>query len=128
MTELLGCMADAWLAPASDPDHDWLHRARHLMRRITRPSPRALADVASAMGVTERTFRRRYKALGGIPPSRFLARCRIDAACRRLLETEEKIAAIAAATGFANAFHFSRRFKQLTGMTPGEYRQSHRNR
>jgi AraC-like DNA-binding protein len=38
------------------------------------------------------------------------------------------VAHVALELDFTNEFHFSRRFKQFTGLSPKAYRESHRNR
>jgi AraC-like DNA-binding protein len=47
---------------------------------------------------------------------------RITAACRLLLETDRRVADIAADTGYANLSNFNRRFRALKEMSPREFR------
>ena len=42
---------------------------------------------------------------------------------RRLLDSRLPIAQIATGTGFTDQSHLTRRFKQLLGITPGQYRK-----
>ncbi|MBS1483206.1 MAG: helix-turn-helix transcriptional regulator, partial [Clostridium sp.] len=49
---------------------------------------------------------------------------RVEAAKEMLLESPLSIAEIAARTGFQDGFYFSKKFKQLTGMTPLQYRNT----
>ncbi len=128
LVNLIGEMAAAWQVPASDPEADWLSRMRHDLHATRYDVEFKPAEFACGMGLSERNFRRKFKSLSGMTPSRFRALGRIEDACRRLIETDEKVAFIAAATGFANEYHFARRFKQLTGITPSEYRESRCNR
>ncbi|MDO3409997.1 response regulator [Saccharibacillus sp. CPCC 101409] len=53
-----------------------------------------------------------------------LTEVRIREASKRLLGSDEKIAAIAYETGFSNIRHFNRVFKAETGRTPKEYRET----
>ncbi len=128
LVALIAEMATAWQGTVSDPDAAWLEAGREILRKAPFGTPLDLAAIANDMGMGERSFRRRFKALSGMAPSRYRMRCRVDDACRRLLESNDKIATIASETGFANEYHFSRRFKQLTGTTPRAYRESHRHR
>lgn len=44
-----------------------------------------------------------------------------------LLSTSDKLAAIAAATGFCDEYHFSKVFRNQTGMPPGQFRKKRAN-
>jgi AraC family transcriptional regulator len=100
----------------------WLRQARALVDlHFVQPLP--LASVAERVGVhpvhLARTFRRCYQTtFGG-----YVRQLRIEFA-RRELAGPSSLAAIASAAGFCDQSHFSRSFKQYTGMTPAEYRLS----
>jgi AraC family transcriptional regulator len=47
---------------------------------------------------------------------------RIEFARRELAASSASLSTIAAAAGFCDQSHFSRLFKQYTGVTPAEYR------
>lgn len=51
---------------------------------------------------------------------------RISRAGVLLLSTDDKLAAIAAATGFSDEYHFSKVFRRITGETPGQFRSRNR--
>lgn len=57
----------------------------------------------------------------------YLHRIRIDEAKRLLEETDMRIGDIAEQVGYMNANSFIRKFKQVMGITPGEYRISRHN-
>lgn len=69
----------------------------------------------------EKAFREHYVR----PPMEELRRIRFLQACKLLAETEDKIAAIAYATGFGTSHHLCRSFKSQFGITPKQYRQQH---
>ena len=52
--------------------------------------------------------------------------CFLQKSCCLLAETDLEIKEIADRMNFADAFYFSRKFHQLTGLTPGEYRKKHK--
>jgi len=100
----------------------WLRQARALVElHFTQPLP--LASVAERVGVhpvhLARTFRRCYQTTF----AGYVRQLRIDFA-RRELAGSSSLSAIAVAAGFCDQSHFSRSFKQYTGMTPAEYRAS----
>jgi AraC-like DNA-binding protein len=58
-----------------------------------------------------------------ISPMQYLRNVRLSNACKLLLSTGNSISRVAADAGFINQFHFSRVFKESTGMSPTEYRK-----
>ncbi|MBQ7917028.1 MAG: helix-turn-helix transcriptional regulator [Firmicutes bacterium] len=63
-----------------------------------------------------------YKSMFGISPMNDLIRARVDAARTALAGTDIPITQLAEQLGYANATHFSRQFRQQTGMSPRGYR------
>lgn len=83
-------------------------------------------EVARGMGMHSATFRRHWSKAGYPPPATFLSEVRMKRACRLLAETADSIGRIAELVGFEDQLHFSRRFKQLIGMSPRQYREQDR--
>jgi AraC family transcriptional regulator len=100
----------------------WLRQARALID-LHFAQPLLLTTVAERVGVhpvhLARTFRRCYQTTF----AGYLRQLRIEFA-RRELNGSASLSAIASAAGFCDQSHFSRSFKQYTGMTPAEYRIS----
>ena len=68
-------------------------------------------------------FHRQFTAYAGIPPGRYIQLLRLRYASYRLaFNPYQKITDIALDAGFTHAESFSRAFKQVFGMTPGEFR------
>jgi AraC-like DNA-binding protein len=63
-----------------------------------------------------RNFREHY----GIPPHLYLLQVRVERA-QALLRSGAPIADVAAQTGFVDQSHFTRHFKRISGVTPGQY-------
>jgi AraC-like DNA-binding protein len=82
-----------------------------------------LAAVAAEVGLTYETFRKQFRQSVGVAPARYRLIRRIDAACSMLQHTDLTAKAIAARVGFGDEFHFSRSFKQVTGVPPSEFRR-----
>ena len=57
----------------------------------------------------------------GESPKRFHTRCRIDQAKRLFREQNLSVAEVGFHVGFADVHHFSRVFKQITGVAPSRY-------
>ena len=68
-------------------------------------------------------FARLFKRSTGLPPHRFLVRCRIDEARALLAARTASIAEISRSVGFRTSSHFTTTFRRITGVTPGAYRR-----
>ena len=65
---------------------------------------------------------RTFKATFGVTPHRYIIDLKVGFAKRMISNNSASFSQIAFMTGFSNQSHFSRVFKQLTGLTPSEYR------
>jgi AraC-like DNA-binding protein len=92
----------------------------HLARSI------AVSDLAHAAGLSPSRLHAAFRECLSRSPMAYVKQVRLSEARRRLSATDESMGEIAAATGFANQFHFSREFRRAFGMTPTQYRATHR--
>lgn len=101
----------------------WLERSRQLLgdrQAAGWPAPQV---VARSVGMNYENFRKRFVHLTGESPGRFQKRRRIDWACAALYQGGHSLKEIADELGFCDVFHFSKAFKQQTGVTPSDYRR-----
>ena len=85
-----------------------------------------IASLATRCGMSVSRLSHVFREQVGRPPHQFLELQRITYA-RQLLEvTKESVANIADEVGFPDQFHFSRRFKHFTGVSPRSYREKMR--
>ena len=100
-----------WLEPVASSIHE----------RVSEPV--RVVDLAMQAGVhpvhLARTFRRHY----GCTIGEYSRRLRIERARHALADGDRSICAIALSNGFSDQAHFTRRFKELIGVPPGEYRR-----
>ena len=80
-------------------------------------------DLAARSSMSLRNFSRRFRRDYGISPAAFLEQIRVEAARRRLEESEESIENIARETGFGSVDSLRRAFERRMNITPREYRQ-----
>lgn len=90
---------------------------KHLSESIT------TGQVAEALFLSRQHLSRRFTQEAGMPLAAFIRREKIEEAKRLLRYTDKPAAAIALYLGFSSQSHFARVFKEVTGMTPGEYRE-----
>lgn len=83
-------------------------------------------SLARLCGLSRSYFSRAFKVSLGLPPHRWLMRCRIQRARDMLERTDDGIAAIALGCGFADQSHFTRIFRATTGSSPAAWRRLRR--
>ena len=82
-----------------------------------------MTRLAARVGMSERSFLRRYAAATGVTPARSIERLRIEAARQMLGETRLPIKRIAARCGFGSEETMRRAFQRAQGIAPNEFRQ-----
>lgn len=93
----------------------------HLHRRYTEPL--SLPDLAEVAALSPSGLHRLFRRHARMPVSEYLARLRIGDACARLAGTDQPVAHVAEAVGYASPANFNRQFRALRAMTPREYRR-----
>ena len=100
----------------------WLSRAIDLLNAEFRNNLR-VKDIAKEIGVhpfhLSRVFRNTRRQTIG----EYVQKLRITYACKQLTLPDSDLATVAVSAGFADQAHFTRVFKNITGITPGAYRQ-----
>lgn len=104
------------LAPAQ------LRRVTALMQQSL-PKAVLLKDLADMVGLSEAYFARAFKASTGVSPHRWYLAAKIREAQKALLETDDTLANVALASGFADQSHFTRTFRTIAGVPPGAWRR-----
>lgn len=82
-----------------------------------------LATLANLAGLSQSHYHRAFKASTGLAPYKWQLQARIERAKALLLDTSGSLEDVAEATGFADAVHFGRTFRKLTGATPSAWRR-----
>lgn len=87
-------------------------------------APLSIARIARDLGVGRRKLERHFSADLGIPPADASIRIRLSQARMLLRQTDHTITRIAEETGFCDASHLIRVFREAEGLTPDQWRQS----
>ncbi len=85
-----------------------------------------LQDVARAVGMSCSRFSTVFAQENGKTFTEYLTHLRLEKARELLRETDRKSSQIALDVGYNDGHYFSYIFRKNEGMTPGEYRNSHR--
>jgi AraC-like DNA-binding protein len=85
-----------------------------------------LATLAGVAGVSIHHFARGFKQSAGVTPHHYLTRKRVERAQDLLARTELSLSEIALAVGFSDQSHLARHFRQMLGVTPGQFRWAQR--
>jgi AraC-like DNA-binding protein len=85
--------------------------------------PISMADIAAELGMSESRFSRFFRRATGNSFTDFVNRVRINSACHLLMQTDLYVTDICYQVGFNNVANFNRRFLEIKGMTPSEFRR-----
>lgn len=96
----------AWQLMVDDPAATWV-----------------MSDLATRLNVSVPHLHRRFTEEVGSPPMAWLARTRVEVAASLLIQSERPVADVGRLVGWSDANYFSRRFRQLNGVSPSEYRR-----
>ena len=112
--------ASGWRGhPRELPDHQAVRHSLEFLQLRSAAEVRP-ADLAEVSGLSRYHFIRVFREATGLTPHAYLTQLRLEQA-QRLLMAGTSIRETAASCGFVDQSHFTNRFKQLHGFTPGEY-------
>ena len=84
----------------------------------------SIIGLAKEAGLSPDHFARCFAVSFGQPPHRYVRQRRIEVALRMLTSSSRSIAEISVELGFSDQSHFTRVYRQQTGMTPSQTRFS----
>jgi AraC family transcriptional regulator of arabinose operon/AraC family L-rhamnose operon transcriptional activator RhaR len=88
----------------------------------------SIKDLAAHAQVSPSHLRRLFREDTGVSLGDYMARHRLNAAKRLLLETTQKIETVAVNCGYDSIYSFSRFFKTQTGLSPSAFRKADRSK
>jgi AraC-like DNA-binding protein len=86
--------------------------------------PHTLGSMADELDISEGHLCRQYKAYTGMSPMEYLIQRRVRAAMQELRTSKRKVLEIAFAVGFSDLGYFNRKFRQIVGSAPRDYRSA----
>jgi AraC-like DNA-binding protein len=96
-----------------------------VVNRIMRDyaQPLSAADMAADLGMSESRFSRFFRRATGNTFTDFVNRIRVNRAGQLLMDTDSLVTRICYEVGFKNVANFNRRFLEVKGVTPTEFRR-----
>lgn len=86
-----------------------------------------ITHLAECFSLSEGYFRRIFKRLFGDSPKHVIKNKRLNCAIRLMKSRDLRMKEVAFSTGYGSEQDFCRQFKQLTGLTPREYKRQFLN-
>ncbi|HKB82116.1 MAG TPA: AraC family transcriptional regulator [Burkholderiales bacterium] len=128
MAELSHCTEYQLLSSArlqSSDDDASLDQINSIVNQLTENISQApsMSEFAAQFGMTESRFSRFFRRATGNNFIDFVNRVRISRACLLLMDSDRYITHICYDVGFNNVANFNRRFLEIKGMTPSEFRR-----
>ena len=90
--------------------------------------PLLASTAAAELGMSESRFSRFFRRATGNTFTDFVNLVRVNRACQLLMETDRQVTRICYEVGFNNVANFNRRFREIKGMTPSEFRHQAEHR
>ncbi|MBX7209444.1 MAG: helix-turn-helix domain-containing protein [Verrucomicrobiaceae bacterium] len=133
LTALLGAVGDAstdscppmYRLHAEADEHQLAPALAHLEGHFQEAD--ALWPLVDLARMSERTLLRRFHLVTGRSPVTYLGDLRLHHAMLELRKSHHSITEIAYACGFGDLSYFHRRFHQLTGLAPRQWRRKQRH-
>jgi len=122
---LAGISRDLSLPAAKGASLDPLAAALEVLHRDF-AKPLRIGALAERAGLSWSQFQRRVSTMTGLTPRQLLTKARVEAAAQALRDGDAALGEIAIGCGFYDQAAFSRQFRAMTGMSPGEYRKAFR--
>jgi AraC-like DNA-binding protein len=106
---------------------DQPNRLIRKLHAITEQIPAAeltVSRLAEELNMTERTLARKVAAATGFPVANYVRCIKLNQVSERLIHTSAPASTISTELGFSSDSGMRRMFKDLTALTPAQYRQA----
>ncbi|WP_414654377.1 AraC family transcriptional regulator [Ideonella sp.] len=109
----------------SADDDQQLDQINAVVQRIMADvaQPLAASEIAASLDMSESRFSRFFRRATGNTFTDFVNRVRVQRACQLLMDSDRLVTHICYEVGFNNVANFNRRFLEIKGMTPTEFRK-----
>lgn len=105
-------------------DNPFMHSVIEFVEKNISNSDADVSQMAEACSMSRSALQRHIKQATGLTPVEFLREARLNHARHLLRNTQQTVSEVAYHCGFNDPKYFSRYFKNSTGMSPSEFKQS----
>lgn len=112
-------------APKKPPEEDEIDQVVRYMEEHFNDPEISMTAIADSFELSTPRFSLSFKERKGMPPLEYLTLLRVEHAKDLLASTDMTIRDISVQVGYYDSGSFIRRFKQVTGETPLQYRREH---
>ncbi len=126
MWQLMGTMlSDKSHSGFETVNRNKINRLKNVLTYIRNNYDNAISldELAQVAGMSPRYFCRAFSQITGQTPIAYLNYYRIEAACEKLMMTDESVTDIALSCGFNDMSYFSKLFSRKKGVSPSAYRK-----
>lgn len=121
--EHLSLIAEQLVIRHDNSESPAIHRAREYIRDHL-SEPFDLKQVAGRANLSSCYFCKKFKESTGLTFTNYVARTRVDAAKKLLVNPQARISEVAFEVGFQSLTHFNRVFKEVCGESPTQFREN----
>lgn len=106
-------------------DDAQLDQINAIVSRVTDnvAQPLSASALAAELGMSESRFSRFFRRATGNTFTEFVNRVRVNRACQLLMNSDRLVTHICYEVGFNNVANFNRRFLEIKGVTPSDFRR-----
>ena len=122
---LVGVSKDLQAANERGEDYSAVAKVvQHIQTNFSEPL--RVKELAAQAGFSGYQFEERIRKIFQITAGQFIQKTRMEAAVKRLRETNDSIATVALDCGYSDQSAFTRQFRQIVGLPPSVYRAQSR--
>ena len=114
----------------TEKDNPRIDSIDELIRHIIKDPSKwwTVSGMAESVNLSINQFIRVFTEHTGLTPKKYIDTFKIRIAAEALHDSREPLAKLSEKLGYRDQFHFSRRFKEITGLSPAEYRRQRKSR
>ena len=120
---LVGISRDLQVAHERSEDFAGVADAVERIRRHY-DQPLQVSELATCAGLSVYQFEQRIRRIFQVTAGQLIQKVRMEAAVVHLLHSGESVAAIASKCGYSDQSAFTRKFHDIVGLSPAEYRKA----